>query len=82
MFENVINNWTAAMDGFRLFSTDRLGRPNEGLAIYIREKHECMELCFGMSQEPVKSLWVSGQTNMGAAVVVICCRPVLVLAEI
>lgn len=56
LFENVINNWTAAMDGFRLLRTDGLGRPGGGLALYITEKQECMELCFKMSQEPVKSL--------------------------
>lgn len=47
MFENVINNWTAAMDGFRLLRTDGLGRPGGGLALYIKEKQECMEYALG-----------------------------------
>lgn len=83
IFENVIN-WTAATDGFRLLRTDEPGMRGEGLTLYTRKKQGSMKLCFGMSQEPVKSLWVkiSRQTNMDAAVVVICSKPVLVLVEI
>lgn len=47
MFENFINNWTAAMDGFRLLRTDGLGRPGGGLALYVKEKQECMEYALG-----------------------------------
>lgn len=73
------------MDGFRLLRTDELGRQGGGgLNLYIRKKQGFMKLCFGMSQEPVKSLWVkiSRQTNMDAATAVICYKSVLVLVEI
>lgn len=33
-------------------------------ALQMRGQLECMELCLGMSQEPVKSLWVKILGNL------------------
>lgn len=33
-------------------------------ALQMREQLKCLELCFGMSQEPVKSLWVEILGNL------------------
>ncbi|GAB0176868.1 hypothetical protein GRJ2_000152000 [Grus japonensis] len=48
-----------------------------GVALYVREQLECMELCLGMDDELTESLRVriKEQTGMGDIVVGICYRP-------
>lgn len=67
---------SAAVEGYRLFRKDRMGRQEEGVALCVREQLECTGLCLGTGGEPVKSLWVkiSGQGNTGTVVVGICYR--------
>ncbi|GAB0209126.1 hypothetical protein GRJ2_003378300 [Grus japonensis] len=56
---------------------DRPARRGGGVALYVREQLECIELCLGMDEERVESLWVrmKGQANMGDTVVGVCYRP-------
>ena len=72
---NRSHDWSAAVEGYRLFRKDRLGRQGEGVALCVREQLECTGLCLGTGWEPVESLWVkiSGQANTGAVVVGIIC---------
>lgn len=39
-------------------SKDRPGRQREGVALYMTEQLECMEVCQGMNDKPSKSLWL------------------------
>ncbi|GAB0206526.1 hypothetical protein GRJ2_003118200 [Grus japonensis] len=65
------HDWNAVMDGYVLFRKDRPARRGGGVALYVREQLECIELCLGMDEERVESLWVrmKGQANMGDTVV-------------
>ncbi|KAM9590845.1 uncharacterized protein ACIBXB_005894 [Morphnus guianensis] len=50
------HNWSAAMDGYKLFRRDRQGRRGGGVALYVRECFDCLELDDG--DERVECLWV------------------------
>jgi len=50
---------------YRLFRKDRLGRQGGGVALYVREELECMELCLGMDGEPTESLRVRIKEKTG-----------------
>ncbi|GAB0207466.1 mitochondrial enolase superfamily member 1 [Grus japonensis] len=52
------HNWSAAMDGYKLFRRDRQGRRGGGVALYVRECFDCLELDDG--DERVECLWVYG----------------------
>ncbi|KAJ7419763.1 hypothetical protein BTVI_24317 [Pitangus sulphuratus] len=41
---NGLHNWSAEMGGYKLFQKDRQGRRYSGLALYIRESLDCIEL--------------------------------------
>ncbi|GAB0209089.1 hypothetical protein GRJ2_003374600 [Grus japonensis] len=64
-------DWNAVMDGYVLFRKDRPARRGGGVALYVREQLECIELRVGVDEERVESLWVrmKGQANMGDTVV-------------
>ena len=53
-----------------LFKKDRLVRWGGGVALYVREQLECIELRLGESDVAVESLWVriKGQAGMGDTV--------------
>ena len=72
-----LHDCNAVMDGYRLFRKGRPARRGGGVALYVREQLECIELCLGVEGEQVESLWVKnkGQANMGDTVVGICYRP-------
>lgn len=62
--------------------TDSLGRmegmtKRERAALYVREQLEYMELCFGMGEEPMGSLWIriKGRTGKGDIIMSACHRP-------
>jgi len=65
------------MDGYRLFRKDRPTRRGGGVALYVREQLECIELCLGADEEGVKSLWVriKRQPHMGNVIVGVYYRP-------
>ncbi|KAK4829098.1 hypothetical protein QYF61_002049 [Mycteria americana] len=50
-------DWSFGMEGYRLFRKGRQGRRGGGVALYVTDQLECMELCLGMDGEPTKSLW-------------------------
>jgi len=45
------HDWNAVMDGYRLFRKDRPTRRGGGVALYVREQLECIELCLGPDKE-------------------------------
>ncbi|KAJ7396682.1 hypothetical protein BTVI_142806 [Pitangus sulphuratus] len=49
-------DWSAAMDGCKLFRRDRQGRRGSGVALYVREHFDCIEL--KDSDGKVECLWV------------------------
>ncbi|KAK4830111.1 LOW QUALITY PROTEIN: hypothetical protein QYF61_008538 [Mycteria americana] len=69
------HDWSVAMEGYRLFKKDRLGRP--AVALYLRGQLECLELCLGMDERPTETLWVriKERTGKGDIVAGICYRP-------
>ncbi|PKU32319.1 adaptin ear-binding coat-associated protein 1 [Limosa lapponica baueri] len=69
------HDWSAAMDGYKLFRRDRQGRRGEGVALYVRESYECRELIEGNSR--VECLWVRirGRASKTDIVVGVCYRP-------
>jgi len=71
------HDWTAAIDGYRLFRRDRQGTRGEGIALCIKKWIEWEELCLKNSQEQVESLCVRirDQGNKGNLVVAVCYRP-------
>ena len=50
------HDWSAAMDGYKLFRKDRQGRRGSGVALYVKECFEVIELMTGDNK--VESLWV------------------------
>ena len=70
------HDWNAVMDGCTLFRKDRPTRRGGGVALYMREQLECIELCLG-ADEGVESLWVriKGQPHMGDVIVGVYYRP-------
>ncbi|GAB0178246.1 maestro heat-like repeat-containing protein family member 7 [Grus japonensis] len=57
------HDWSAAVDGYKLFRRDRQGRRGGGVALYVRECFDCIELNDG--DDKVKCLWVrmKGKAN-------------------
>ncbi|GAB0209359.1 hypothetical protein GRJ2_003401600 [Grus japonensis] len=68
---------SVGMEGYRLFRKDRQGRRGGGVALYVNDQLECMELHLGMDEEPTKSLWVriKGRAGAGDIIVGVCYRP-------
>ncbi|KAK4822159.1 hypothetical protein QYF61_010420 [Mycteria americana] len=69
------HNWSAAMDGYKLFRRDRRGRTGGGVALYVRECLDSLELDDG--DDRVERLWVRirGKANKADIVVGVCYRP-------
>ncbi|KAM9591497.1 uncharacterized protein ACIBXB_006298 [Morphnus guianensis] len=69
------HEWSAAMDGYKLFRRDRQGRRGGGVALYGRECFDCSELhdC----DDKVECLWVRmrGKANKTDIVLGVCYRP-------
>jgi len=71
------HDWHAVMNGYRLFRKDRPTRRGGGVALYVREQLECIELYLGADEEGVESLWfrIKGQAHMGDVIVGVYYRP-------
>ncbi|GAB0179239.1 hypothetical protein GRJ2_000389200 [Grus japonensis] len=71
------NDWSVGMEGYRLFRKDRQGRRGGGIALYVSDQLECMELHLEMDEEPTESLWVriKGRAGAGDIRVGVCYRP-------
>ena len=69
------HDWSAAMDGYKLFRKDRQGRRGGGVALYVKECFEVTELMTGDNK--VESLWVKirGRADKADILVGICYRP-------
>ncbi|PKU36538.1 hypothetical protein llap_13164 [Limosa lapponica baueri] len=70
-------DWSVGMEEYRLFRKDRLGRGGGGVALYVNDQLECLELHLGMDEEPRESLWVKikGSTGAGDVTIGVCYRP-------
>ncbi|KAK4829261.1 hypothetical protein QYF61_002653 [Mycteria americana] len=68
------HNWSAAMDGYKLFRRDRRGRRGGGVALYVRECLDSLELDDG--DDRVECLWIriKGKANKADIVVGVCYR--------
>ncbi|KAJ7413848.1 mitochondrial fission process protein 1 [Pitangus sulphuratus] len=68
-------DWSALLDGYRLFRTDRQSRRSKGVAMYVIEGLECMEVTAGNGT--VENLWVKikWQTNNADVIVEVYYRP-------
>ncbi|GAB0203947.1 hypothetical protein GRJ2_002860300 [Grus japonensis] len=69
------HNWSAAMDGYKLFRRDRQGRRGSEVALYVRECFDCLELDNG--DDRVECLWlrIRGKANKADIMVGVCHRP-------
>ncbi|PKU29317.1 mitochondrial fission process protein 1 [Limosa lapponica baueri] len=69
------HNWNAAMNGYKLLRRNRQGRRGGGVALYIRECFDCVEL--DSSDDKVECLWIrmKGKANKGDFVLGVCYRP-------
>ena len=72
-----MHGWNAVRDGCVVFRKDRPARRRGGVALYVKEQLEHIELCLGVDEEQVKSLWVKtkSQANMGGTAVGVYHRP-------
>ncbi|GAB0209080.1 hypothetical protein GRJ2_003373700 [Grus japonensis] len=68
-------DWSAAMDGYKLFRRDRHGRRGGGVALYVRECFDCIEL--DDCDDKVECLWVRmrGKANKADILLGVCYRP-------
>ena len=66
------HNWSAAVDGYKVFRRDRQGRMGGGMALYVRE---CFDVTAG--DDKVESLWVKirGRADKADILMGICYRP-------
>ncbi|GAB0210277.1 hypothetical protein GRJ2_003493500 [Grus japonensis] len=71
------HDWNAVMDVYVHFRKDRPTRQGGGVALYVREQLECIELRLGVDEEQVESIWVriKGQANINDTVVGVYYRP-------
>ncbi|XP_071892066.1 uncharacterized protein [Anas platyrhynchos] len=67
------HDWSAAMTGYKLFRRDRQHRRGGGVALYIREFFDVVELEAG--NDKVESLWVRiSRDNKASVLVGVCYR--------
>jgi len=69
--------WHAVTDGYTLFRKERPTRRGSGVALYVREQLESIELSLGVDEERIERLWVrnKGQPHMGDITVGVNYRP-------
>ncbi|XP_053914607.1 hyccin isoform X2 [Cuculus canorus] len=69
------HNWTTAMLGYKLFRRDREGRKGGGVALYVKECFDTLELDYG--EDRIECLWVKirGAQKKGDFVIGVCYRP-------
>ncbi|KAJ7425574.1 hypothetical protein BTVI_02487 [Pitangus sulphuratus] len=69
-----LHDWSAAMDGCKLFRRDRQGRRGGGVALYFGESLDSVEL--KVSNNKVECLWIRirGKANKAGILVAICYR--------
>ncbi|CAM5172065.1 unnamed protein product [Eretmochelys imbricata] len=69
------HDWSAVMDGYKLFRKDRQGRKGGGVALYVREQYDCSELRYDTAEKP-ECLWIKFRSvsNRSDVVVGVCYR--------
>ncbi|KAF4797296.1 hypothetical protein TURU_075386 [Turdus rufiventris] len=69
------HSWSTALDGHRLFRRDRKGRRGGGVALYMREAFDAMDV--ETSDDKVECLWVriKGKANKADILLGVCYRP-------
>ncbi|GAB0183989.1 hypothetical protein GRJ2_000864200 [Grus japonensis] len=69
------HDWSAAMDGYKLFRGDGQGRRGGGAALYVRECFDCIEL--NNCGDKVECLWVRmrGRAHKADILLGVCYRP-------
>lgn len=67
--------YTGTIGGCKLFRRDRQGRRCSGVALYVRDSYECIEL--NHSDDMAKCLWlrIRRKANKANTVVGVCYRP-------
>lgn len=43
-YGGMTHNWSAALDGYKLFRGHKQGRTDGGVALYVRECFDCVEI--------------------------------------
>jgi len=68
-------DWSAAMDGCKLFRRDRRGKRGSGVALNVRDCFDCIEL--DDCDDKVECLWVKmrGKANKADILLGVCYRP-------
>ncbi|GAB0208942.1 mitochondrial enolase superfamily member 1 [Grus japonensis] len=61
------HDWSAAIDGYRLFRRDRRGRRGRGVALFVKKWIDGEEVSLKNSHEQVESLWVIDKSTRGNA---------------
>jgi len=69
------HDWSAAMDDYKLFRRDRQGKRGGGVALYVRDCFDCIEL--NDFDDKVECLWVKmrGKANKADILLGVCYRP-------
>ena len=69
------HSWSAAVNGYKPFRRDRQGRKGSGVALYVKESFDCLELDDG--DDRVECLWVRvrAKVNKADIMVGVCYRP-------
>ena len=69
------HDWSAVMDGYKLFRRDRQGRKGGGVVLYIKDCFDVEEL--GVGDDKVECLWVRIRRKAcrGDILVGVCYRP-------
>jgi len=72
---NDSHEWSAVMDGYKLFRRDRRGKTGDGVALYVRDCFDCTEL--DGCDDKVECLWVKmrGKANKADILLAVCYRP-------
>jgi len=69
------HDWSAAMEGYKLFRRDRRGKRGGGVALYVRDCFDCVEL--NDCDDEVDCLWVKmrGKATKADILLGVCYRP-------
>jgi len=59
------------MEGYRHFTKNKQGRQGGGVALYVNDQLECMELHLGKDEELTKSLWVKLKGRVGTSNIIV-----------
>ena len=68
------HNWSAAMDGYKPFRTDKQGGRGSGVALYVRDCFNCLELSDGDDRAECLCVRIKGKANKVDTMVGVCYR--------